>query len=75
MEMRHVPAIAKQPVARLMPLPNVEVAVDPVILRYVACNPDANVDVAPELKVKAELVPLMEKAEMVEVAVAVEVAR
>ena len=71
----HVPPIEKHPVARLRPLPNVEVALCEVMLSAVACKPDVNVDVAPELKVKALLVPLIASAAVVEVAVAVLVAR
>ena len=59
---RHVPAIAKHPVLRLRPLANVELATVPVTFKNVACNPEVNVDVAPELKVKALLLPLMESA-------------
>lgn len=50
---RHDPEMAKHPAPRLIPLANVEEAVDEVTLNTLACNPPANVEVADvELAVK-----------------------
>jgi len=45
-EVRHVPFTEKHPPERSIPLANVEVADVPVMLRYVAWMPAANVEVA-----------------------------
>ena len=69
------PFCAKQPLVRLSPLPKVEVAAVPVRFKYVACKPEENDDVAPELKVKALVTPLIESAATEDVALKVEVAK
>jgi hypothetical protein len=74
LEVRHVPFTEKQPVAMLKPLAAVEVAV-PVMLRPFTLSPLLKVEVAPALKVKAPVVPSIVKAAVVEVAIAVEVAK
>ena len=71
----HVPFTAKHPAERLRPFAKVDDAEVPVILRYGDCRPAENVDVAPALKVKAPVEPLIASAETVLVLSAVEVAR
>ena len=72
--LRQVPLTEKQPAAILNPFAAVEVAV-PVMLSAVVLSPEVNVDVAPELKVKALFVPLIESAATDDVALNVEVAK